>query len=204
MSTTNFTSWDERYSSEGFFYGSEPNDFLRAEAQRISAGGSVLCLAEGEGRNAVYLARQGFAVTAVDGSSVGLEKLNQLATEHGVTVATVCADLADFEMGTDKWNAIVSVWCHLPPALRIDVHKRVVAALKPGGLLILESYTPRQLQYKTGGPPVAEMMMTLESLKAELGPLEFLHSADLDRVIHEGRGHEGNSAVVQVVARKLG
>ncbi len=204
MASTDFTPWDARYSAEGFFYGLDPNDFLRAEAHRISAGGSVLCLAEGEGRNAVYLAEQGFAVTAVDGSPVGLKKLNQLAAGKGVTVKTICADLADFDMGVTQWDAIVSIWCHLPPALRADVHKRCVAALKPGGFLILESYTPRQLEYKTGGPPVAEMMMTLGGLRSELDGLEFLHEADIDRVIHEGKGHEGKSAVVQLVARRVG
>lgn len=203
-SKTNFAMWDERYATDGFFYGDEPNDFLRAQASRIAQGGKVLCLAEGEGRNAVYLAGKGFAVTAVDGSQAGLTKLTKFAAERGVSVEVTCADLAEYDMGQNKWDAIVSVWCHLPPALRADVHKRCVAALKPGGFLILESYTPRQLEYKTGGPPVAEMMMTLGGLRSELDGLEILHEADIDRVIHEGKGHEGKSAVVQLVARRVG
>ena len=202
MASTDFTPWNARYSAEGFFYGSDPNDFLRAQASRIAQGGKVLCLAEGEGRNAVYLAGQGFAVTAVDGSQAGLTKLTKFAAERSVSVETTCADLAEYDMGENKWDAIISVWCHLPPALRADVHRRCVAALKPGGFLILEAYTPRQLEYKTGGPPVAEMMMTLGALRSELVGLEFLHEADIDREIHEGRGHEGKSAVVQLVARR--
>ncbi|MFO1471547.1 MAG: class I SAM-dependent methyltransferase [Turneriella sp.] len=199
---SDFKPWDERYSAEGFFYGNEPNDFLRSQAGRIRPRGGVLCIAEGEGRNAVFLAAQGLSVTAVDGSQVGLTKLKGLAAQKHTSVATLCADLADFDMGTEKWDAIVSIWCHLPQPLRRDVHSQVVTALKPGGVFILEAYTPRQLQFKTGGPPVVELLMTLEALKAELGGLDFLHAVEIDRVIHEGRGHEGQSAVVQIVARR--
>ncbi len=199
---TDFKPWDERYSAEGFFYGSEPNDFLRSQTGRIRPRGHVLCLAEGEGRNAVFLAAQGLNVTAVDGSQVGLTKLKTLAAQKHISVETVCADLADFDMGVEKWDAIVSVWCHLPPVLRADVHARAVKALKPGGVFILEAYTPRQLQFKTGGPPVVELLMTLGALKSELNGMDFLHGVETDRVIHEGRGHEGESAVVQVVARR--
>lgn len=199
---TDFTPWDERYSAEGFFYGSEPNDFLRSQAGRIRPRGDVLCLAEGEGRNAVFLAAQGLNVTAVDGAQAGLTKLKSLAAQKHTSVETVCADLADFDMGLEKWDAIVSVWCHLPQALRADVHARVVKALKPGGVFILEAYTPRQLQFKTGGPPVVELLMTLEALKTELAGMDFLHGTEIDRMIHEGRGHEGQSAVVQIVARR--
>lgn len=199
---TDFTQWDERFSADGFFYGSDPNDFLRSQAGRIRPRGDVLCLGEGEGRNAVFLAAQGLRVTAVDGSQAGLTKLMKLAAEKHTSVETHCADLADFDMGIDKWDAIVSIWCHLPVVLRADVHARAVKALKPGGVFILEAYTPRQLQFKTGGPPVTELLMTLEALRSELPGLDFLHGVEIDRDIHEGRGHEGKSAVVQVVARR--
>jgi 2-polyprenyl-3-methyl-5-hydroxy-6-metoxy-1,4-benzoquinol methylase len=194
--------WDERYASDAFFYGTEPNDFLASSAHHVVSGGKVLCLAEGEGRNAVWLARQGYDVTGVDGSSVGLEKAQALAREHGVNITTITADLADFDMGDQQWDAIVSIWCHLPPALRQDVHRRVMQALKPGGTLILESYTPRQLEYKTGGPPVAEMMMSEEILRKELCQLDFVHLAETEREIHEGPGHNGLSAVVQCIAKR--
>jgi SAM-dependent methyltransferase len=194
--------WNERYASAEYFYGTEPNDFLRQEAERLKSGSRVLCLAEGEGRNAVYLAGLGHEVTGVDGSSVGLEKLQRLARERGLTVSTVVSDLAEYDLGSAQWDAIVSIWCHLPPPLRADVHRRAVQALKPGGWLILEAYTPRQLEFKTGGPPNPDLMMTLERLKPELGELEWIHAAEIDRVIHEGKGHDGQSAVVQLVARK--
>ncbi len=198
----NFEQWDERYGQAEYFYGTEPNDFLKSQTHCLLPGASVLCLAEGEGRNAVYLAKQGFAVTAVDGSSQGFVKLAQLAAKAGVTVRTVVKDLAHFDMGQREYDAIVSIWCHLPQPLRAEIHRRVVLALKPGGFFILEAYTPRQLQYKTGGPPDATMMMTRELLKTELAGLEVKLAQELEREIHEGKGHNGKSAVVQFVARK--
>lgn len=163
----------------------------------------MLCLAEGEGRNAVWLAQQGLNVTGVDGSAVGLGKAQELATQRGVKITTEVADLADYDLGTERWDAIVSIWCHLPPTLRADVHQRVVRALRPGGIFIVESYTPRQLEYKTGGPPVAEMMMSADILRRELSGVEFLHLVECDREVREGRGHHGPSAVVQCIARKI-
>lgn len=194
--------WNERYNRAEFVYGTEPNDFLRAEAGRIKPAGRVLCLAEGEGRNAVYLARQGLQVTGVDGSQEGLKKLDKLAAENKVTIETVCADLADFDMGVAQWDAIVSVWCHLPQPLRRQVHAQCVRALKHSGVLLLEAYTPHQLQFKTGGPQVVEMMMTADALREEFSGLDFLLLHEIEREIHEGPGHGGKSAVVQVVARK--
>jgi SAM-dependent methyltransferase len=136
--------WDQRYSSDTYVYGTEPNGFLVTAAARLPPG-KVLCLGEGEGRNAVWLAAQGHEVTAVDASGVGLRKAQRLAAERGVTIATVHADLAAFDIEPGTWDGIVSIFCHLPPALRADVHRRCVAGLRPGGVLLLEAYTPRQL-----------------------------------------------------------
>jgi SAM-dependent methyltransferase len=196
--------WDQRYSEPGFAYGSEPNDFLAANAERyLPAKGDVLCLAEGEGRNAVFLARLGFRVTGVDGSAVGLAKAKKLAEQNGVEVSTVIADLAEFDLGVEHWDGIVSIWCHTPPALRARLHRAVVAALRPGGVLLLESYTPKQLEYRTGGPPIAELMMTLDAVREELAGLEFLQAEERVRDVHEGKYHDGPSAVLQIVAHKL-
>lgn len=197
-----FDMWNERYANQGYFYGSEPNDFLQEACGAIPKGGSVLCLAEGEGRNAVFLAGLGYAVTAVDGSAQGLAKLQTLANEKGVRVAAVCADLADYDMGVGAWDGIVSIWCHLPNPLRSEVHRKAVAALKPGGVFLLEAYTPKQLAYKTGGPPDVTLLMTLSALRQELSGLQIEHGVEIDRDIQEGRGHLGTSAVVQVLARK--
>jgi SAM-dependent methyltransferase len=195
--------WNQRYSEPGFAYGTDPNDFLAANAERyLPAKGEILCLAEGEGRNAVFLARLGFRVTGVDSSAVGLDKARQLAEQHGVGIETVVADLGDFDLGVLRWDGIVSIWCHTPPILRARLHRSVVAALRPGGVLLLESYTPGQLAYKTGGPPSAELLMTLAAVREELAGLDFLTAEEKLREVHEGRYHDGMSAVLQVVARK--
>ncbi|MCA9643027.1 MAG: class I SAM-dependent methyltransferase [Polyangiaceae bacterium] len=195
--------WDQRYADAEYVYGTEPNDFLKETAEvHLPRGGAVLCLAEGEGRNGVYLAGLGFKVTGVDGSSVGLQKAQRLAQQRGVEIATIVSDLADYDLGEQRWDGVVSSWCHTPPELRKQLHAAVVRALKPGGALILESYTPQQLEYKTGGPPNAEWMMTLEGLKQELAGLEFVVGEEKIREVNEGKFHGGTSAVVQVVAKK--
>lgn len=194
--------WDQRYCEPGFAFGTDPNDFLRQKAPTLGQG-KVLCLAEGEGRNAVWLAQQGFDVTAVDASPVGLQKAQVLAAERGVTIKTVVADLEGFDPGQSQWDGIVSIFCHLPEALRKKVHAQVVTALKPGGIFILEAYTPRQLEFATGGPPVAELMMDLKMLRKELSALEFFHALELEREVIEGKHHHGMGAVVQLVAKKV-
>jgi len=197
--------WDQRYSEEGFAYGTAANDFLKSEYHRIPEGGRVLCLAEGEGRNAVFLARQGYAVTAVDQSSVGLHKAERLAVENGVEISTIVTDLGDYDPGSETWDGIVSIAAHIPPLLRKQLHARVVSALKKNGVFILEAYTERHLDMDgVGGPPPSqkELFMSLAQLKVELDGLEFIIGNEVERHISEGKYHQGYSAVVQVVARK--
>ncbi len=185
----------------GYAYGTAPNDFLAAHAAQLPRG-RVLSLADGEGRNGVHLATLGHVVTAVDSSSVGLDKAQRLATERGVAITTVCADLAEFVIAPSSWEGIVSIFCHLPPVLRRRVYAQAVHGLVPGGLFVLEAYTPHQLVHGTGGPSVAELMPTLRALREELAGLEFLHAVETERVVREGALHNGLSAVVQVVARR--
>jgi len=194
--------WDERYGKPDYFYGTDPNDFLRAHAGDIPPGGNVLCLAEGEGRNAVYLAGLGHTVTAVDGSPVGLAKMQRLAQEKGVRVTAIVGDLSAFPITPGHWNAIVSVWVPMPKDLRQRVHAACVTGLCPGGVMILEAYRPKQLDYKTGGPPTADLMTTLPDLQTDFAKLEIIVAHEIDREIHEGVGHNGMSAVVQFVGRK--
>ena len=194
--------WNKRYSSKSYAYGTKANDFLVSMIDRLPTG-KILCLAEGEGRNAVWLAEQGNEVTAVDASEIGLQKADKLAEDKGVEITTVHADLADYDIGTQQWDAIISIFCHLPPDLRQVVHRRCVKGLRDKGMLLLEAYIPLQLEYKTGGPPVAEMMMDMKSLSSELIGLEFLHLQECVREIHEGEFHNGTGAVVQVLAKKL-
>ncbi len=164
--------------------------------------GDCLCLAEGEGRNAVWLAAQGLNVTAVDASEIGLKKAKDLSEERRVSITAVHADLKDFELGSNRWDSIVSIFCHLSPDIRKSVHQRCVEGLRPGGIMLLEAYTPRQLEFKTGGPPVAEMMMDSKILTEELIGLEFNDLNEVIRNINEGQFHHGKGAVVQMLARK--
>lgn len=193
--------WDERYSADEYIYGKDPNKFLANSAANLPKG-KILCVAEGEGRNAVYLATHGYEVVAVDSSSVGLEKAKKLANERGVTIETIVADLAHFDIEPESWDGVVSIFAHLPPAARKELHKKIVSGLRPGGVLILEAYRPDQLKYKTGGPPTAELMMTLQSLEDELLGLEFEYAVELDRDVTEGQFHTGTGAVVQIIGRK--
>jgi SAM-dependent methyltransferase len=194
--------WDERYAGAAFMYGTEPNDFLRAHLGVLPAGAELLCLAEGEGRNAVFLAAGGFRVTGVDGSAVGLDKAQRLAAERGVRIDTVLADLRHWDLGLERWDAIVSIWAHVPADLRAELHPRIAAALRGGGVLLLEHYHPQQIAYGTGGPPDPSMMLTLAELDQTFVGWERLHTFEGEREVREGHGHHGPSFVTQAILRK--
>ncbi|BCL75766.1 SAM-dependent methyltransferase [Jeongeupia sp. HS-3] len=193
--------WDERYSTDDYAYGTTPNGFLADNVAALPKG-RVLSLAEGEGRNAVFLATQGYAVTAVDASRVGLEKAGRLAEAHGVEIERLHADLAEFDPGEACWDGVVSIFCPLPSRLRKALHRKVVAALKPGGVFVLEAYTPAQLQHRTGGGSSADTMVTAAMLRDELAGLDFRHLRELEREVIEGTYHTGLGAVVQLIAVK--
>jgi SAM-dependent methyltransferase len=194
--------WNNRYAVAGHVYGEAPNAFVAEVAPQIPAG-PVLCLAEGEGRNAVHLATLGHRVTAVDQSEVGLAKARRLAGARGVEIETVLADLANYSIATGAWAGIVATFAHLPPALRRRVHHDVMAGLQPGGVFVLEAYTSAQLAFGTGGPKSPERLMTLDGLREELSGLEFLIARELERDVIEGDGHTGRGAVVQILARRV-
>ncbi len=193
--------WDERYSQPGFVYGDQPNEFLVSAAANIPPG-PVLCLGEGEGRNAVFLAGLGHRVVAVDQSAVGLAKARQLADSRGVVIETVQADLARFAIEPVAWAGIVSIYCHLPTAIRVPLYQAVVRGLRPGGVFLLEAYTPAQLGRDTGGPQDVDMLVSLADLSVELAGLEFSHAVETEREVREGTYHTGLAAVVQVVGHR--
>jgi SAM-dependent methyltransferase len=193
-------TWDERYAEPEFAYGDAPNDFLRAQGSTLR--GPVLCLAEGQGRNAVFLATLGLEVTAVDQSAVGLACAEQLAARNCVAIQTAVADLGGYDLGEERWGAIVSIFAHVPAAVRKALHGRIAAALKPGGLFLLEAYRPEQLGLGTGGPQNPALMMSLAELGEELTGLEWLTGEEVEREIHEGHYHNGLSRTIQLIARK--
>ncbi len=193
--------WDQRYSTDEFVYGTVPNEFLRSVVNQLP-GGKALCLAAGEGRNAVYLAEQGFEVTAVDSSSVGLQKAQRLAEQRNVQLTTVNADLADFQIQPQSWDVITSIFCHLSPNLRQTLHRNVVAGLRSGGVFVSEVYAPEQLNYGTGGPPTLDLLISLKTLTQELAGLDLHHAQEVIRDVQEGSLHNGQSAVAQVLGFK--
>jgi SAM-dependent methyltransferase len=193
--------WEERFAEPGWAYGSEPNDFVRECADKIPPG-RVLCLGEGQGRNAVFLAQRGFDVTAMDQSRVGLARAEALAAERGVRITTIAADLAEFMIEPLAFSAIVSVFVHLPTALRREVHLRVMNGLAAGGPYVFEAYGPEQVHYKTGGPSEPDQLAPLATLREELFQLDFEVGRDAVRNVTEGRYHTGLAATVQILARR--
>ena len=193
--------WNTRYSESGFAYGIDPNDFLVSVSSKLPIG-NCLSLAEGEGRNAVYLAKKGHKVTAVDSSDVGLLKADKLAQSNNVSLNTIHCDLHDYKIPKSQFDSIISIFCHVPVVTRKQIHKDVVSGLKPGGIFVLEAYTAKQIALGTGGPPSPELTMDVEELKKELDGLEFLIAQEIKREIIEGKYHTGIGAVVQLVARK--
>ena len=193
--------WNNRFAAPQYIYGEIPNAFVAEMASKIPAG-PVLCLAEGEGRNAVHLATFGHTVTAVDQSEAGLAKARRLAAARGVEIETVLADLGNFTIEPGVWSGIVATFAHLPPAIRRIVHAQAVRGLRPGGVFVLEAYTPAQLAFDTGGPKSPELLMTLANLRKEFAGLEFVIGREIERDVIEGDGHTGRGAVVQVLARR--
>lgn len=194
--------WEERYARPGFYYGEAPNDFLVAVEPQLPRGAEILSIGEGEGRNAVFLASCGHHVTGVDASPTGLEKARRLAAVRGVTLTTELADLSTWDPGVECWDAVVSIWVHLPPPVRVRAHAACVAALRPGGLLILEAYRPEQLERGTGGPPDPALLYSLDVLRDDFRRLALVHAVEVTREVWEGAAHRGSSAVVQIVGRK--
>jgi len=194
--------WDQNFSVAGFKYGSAPNAFLVEQAQRLKPGADVLVPGDGEGRNGVWLAQQGHRVTAMDGSTVGLQKAQALAAERGVTIGTVLGDLADWTPAPAAFDAVVLTFVHLPPAIRAGAHMRLVAALRPGGWLILEAFHPLQLPLTSGGPKDPAMLYTLDLLRGDFAGLMEVMAWQGATMLDEGPGHQGSAQVVRWIGRR--
>lgn len=195
--------WDARYNVPEFIFGTEPNVFLTQQAYRLTPGQRVLAVADGEGRNGVWLAQQGLSVLSVEGSSVAQAKAKKLAQERGVSPDFECADLLQWQWGEARFDAVVAIFIQFTgQADRKIMFEGMKAALKPGGLLLLQGYTPRQLEFKTGGPPVAENMYTEAILNDLLAGWDIMQLQEHDEHISEGAHHYGMSALIDVVARK--
>jgi len=194
--------WDQRYDRADYLYGTEPNAFLRSQAWRLPPGGRALAIADGEGRNGVFLARLGLATTTVDSSGVAVAKARRLAAAQGVALDAVQADLTGWDWPVAAIDVAVSIFAHFPPPLRQQVHRRLVAALKPGGLLLLEAYRPDQIGRGTGGPPDPALTYTADLLRQDFAGLTLLDLTEGLSYLEEGPGHRGIGAIVRLVAAK--
>ncbi len=196
--------WDERFAGEGFAYGTDPSRWLAEHAGRIPRGLPVLALGEGEGRNGVFLAGLGLDVEAVDGSPVGLAKAARLAASRGVPLRTTVADLAGFVPAPGRFGAVILVFLHLPPALRATVHARAAAALAPGGLVVLEAFTPRQLSFKSGGPKQPDMLYDQEIVRGDFPGVAWEALDEVEVDLDEGSLHQGRAALLRGLGHRRG
>lgn len=197
--------WSTRYrdAGEDYVFGTAPNRFLAGRAALLSSGATALSVADGEGRNAVWLAEQGLAVTATEISPVALEKARKLAAGRRVEVDFVLADAVSWAYPEAAFDFVVAVFIQFAdPAQRARIFAGMQRALKPGGHLIVQGYTPRQLEYRTGGPSAPENLYTADMLRTAFAGLEILHLQEYEDVLEEGVGHKGRSALVGLVARR--
>jgi cyclopropane fatty-acyl-phospholipid synthase-like methyltransferase len=192
--------WNERYGSDDFAYGTEPNSFLVENAKLLT--GPVLSLAEGEGRNAVFLASLGLEVLGVDGSEVGLAKAQKLADSKGVAIRTLVADLATYEPPANSYGSVVSISAHLPSDVRRRLYPLVEQCLKPGGIILVEAYSKSQLSRNTGGPKDPDLLMTAVDIQKEFPNCEALLCQEIEREVVEGEFHTGLASVVQFIGKK--
>ena len=194
--------WDERYQTPEYIFGDQPCQWLIMNQHRLPKSGSAIALGDGEGRNGVFLAEVGLQVTSVDLSEVGLSKARDLASTRGVAIQTVQADLEHYEITPESQDLIVSIYCHLPDAIRQLVHSRVEEALKPGGLFILEAFHHSQLKYQSGGPKTTDLLYDLEALTGDFQSLQILEALDGLCYLDEGARHSGLGHIVRLVLQK--
>lgn len=203
MSDPELLRWNQRFSAPHFVFGTAPNKFLAAQAPRLKPGMSALCVADGEGRNSVWLAKQGLKVTAFDFSPVALEKARKFARESGAAVDYRQSAVGDWNWDERQYDVVAAIFIQFsPPDERAQVFAGVVRALKPGGLVILQGYSPAQLKYDTGGPKQVENLYTEELLRDSFPGFEILHLGSREEELDEGTRHKGMSAVIDLVARK--
>lgn len=204
MSDPQLDRWNQRFSdAEDYLFGRAPSAFLESQKGVLPASGRALAIADGEGRNGVWLAQQGLSVVSMDFSPIGQEKARKLAAEAGVEIETVQADIFAWDWPEADFDLIVGIFFQFAtPDQRAGIFAGVRKALKPGGTLILQGYRPEQVDYGTGGPPQRENMYTEELLRAAFGDMEVLHLESHDSEVAEGSGHRGMSALIDLVARK--
>ncbi len=196
-------TWNRRYAGDEFLFGTEPNAWLREHAAEFPAGGRILCVADGEGRNSVWLAQQGYKVDAFDITTRAVDKARAFAQRQGVQVNFTVADVDGFAWPQAAYDGVAAVFVQFAdPSLRARLFERIVHSLSPGGVLVLQGYTPKQLDYRTGGPPQLSHLYTADMLRAAFAGLFITELRDYEAQVHEGQGHHGISALMGLVARR--
>lgn len=196
-------TWNRRYAGPQFLFGTEPNEWLREHASALPPKGRVLSVADGEGRNSVWLARQGFQVDAFDVADRAVEKAQAFAQREGVTANFAVADCDGFAWPEATYDGVVAIFVQFAdPDTRARLFEHIVSSLKPSGVLILQGYTPKQLEYRTGGPPFLSHLYTRELLASAFADLSIIELRDYEAEVHEGTGHSGRSALIGLVARR--
>jgi 2-polyprenyl-3-methyl-5-hydroxy-6-metoxy-1,4-benzoquinol methylase len=196
--------WNKRFDTPDYIFGRAPNEYLQTQAkQYLKKGEAVLCVADGEGRNSVWLAKQGLQVDAFDLSEVALKKANALATEQAAHVQFTLASSDTWDWLPNQYDAVVGIFIQFAdPVMRTRLFAQMVSTLRPGGVLIVQGYTPKQLEYKTGGPSILEHLYTEDMIRALIGDLEPIDLCLYEKELSEGPKHTGMSALLGLVARK--
>lgn len=194
--------WDERYSQQEYIYGEEPNVFFAEQLNKLTPG-KIILPCEGEGRNAVYAATQGWSVSAFDSSEAGRAKAIQLADKKGVSIDYIIDDALTVTYPDNSADVVALIYAHFPPAVRKQLLKKVITWLKPGGCVIMEVFNPEQLNNSSGGPKDASMLYTEDIIKEDLGSLRIALLQTTQTVLKEGAYHEGNADVLRFVGVKI-
>jgi SAM-dependent methyltransferase len=195
--------WEARFAASEYVFGTAPNAFLAKHKSLLPKAGCALSVADGEGRNGVWLAEQGLDVLSVDFSPRAQAKARALAQQRNVRLATELADVTKWRWPIAEFDVIAVIFTQFVlPSERSEFFARIRDALRPGGLLLLQGYTPRQLQYGTGGPKQIEQLYTRALLEQEFASLSELHIEEYDCEMNEGHGHAGMSAVIDLVGRR--
>ncbi len=193
--------WNKKFSKEEYLYGKEENEFLSCEYKNFSKASSLLCAGEGEGRNAVFLAKKGFKITAIDASNIALEKLDKLALREDVKVNTLCIDLNDWIV-KEKYDSCLISFLHLNKEEKVKILRKIENSLEKDAFLLMEVFSKKQLNYSSGGPKDEDLLYSIKEIKDAFLNCTFHKLEELEVSLDEGRGHQGKASVIRVIAQK--
>lgn len=196
-------TWNARFSGTDYIFGTAPNHYLMQHLSLLRPGMRALAVADGEGRNSVWLAQQGLQTVAFDISPVGVEKASKLAQLGQVNVQYAVSDCDAWDWTPNTYDVVAAIFVQFAaPEMRAKLFSNMVATLKPAGLLILQGYTPKQLEYKTGGPPNLDHLYSEQLLRDGFSDMEILEMQTYETILNEGAQHAGRSALIGMIARK--